>query len=73
MQNVNRRKRAEFERRVYRTLTEILNDPEVMPNADCDDLVVSADENGRALPQTGDIGGGLRYLSGDIRACRIYC
>jgi hypothetical protein len=35
------RKRQNYRRRVVAALTGILNDPEVMPNADCDDLVVS--------------------------------
>ena len=41
MENINHRKRAAFERRVHVALTEILNDPEVMPNADCRELLVT--------------------------------
>lgn len=41
MANINERKRAEHGRRVLAALQEILNDPAVMPNADCEDLVVS--------------------------------
>ena len=40
MGNVNVRKRAEHRRRVQETLGAILNDPAVMPNVDCPDLVV---------------------------------
>jgi hypothetical protein len=40
MANINERKRAAH-RRVQAALQEILNDPAVMPNADCPDLVVS--------------------------------
>lgn len=35
------RKRANYRRRVLVALTDILNDPDVMPNADCGDLLVS--------------------------------
>jgi hypothetical protein len=41
MANSNTRKRAAHRRRVQAALQEILNDPAVMPNADCPDLVVS--------------------------------
>ncbi len=41
MENVNHRKRSAHRRRVQAVLQEILNDPGVMPNADCPDLVVS--------------------------------
>lgn len=41
MTNINARKRAAHRRRVRAALQQILNDPEVMPNADCPDLVVS--------------------------------
>jgi hypothetical protein len=41
MWNINERKRAAHRRRVHEALREILNDPSVMPNADCGDLVVS--------------------------------
>src|SRR5437867_11220964 len=41
MANINHRKRAAHRRRVQAALQEILNDPAVMPNADCGDLVVS--------------------------------
>ncbi len=41
MANINDRKRAAHRRRVQAALQEILNDPTVMPNADCPDLVVS--------------------------------
>jgi hypothetical protein len=41
MANINHRKRAVHRRRVQAALQEILNDPTVMPNADCPDLVVS--------------------------------
>jgi hypothetical protein len=41
MANINTRKRAAHRRRVQAALQEILNDPAVMPNADCLDLVVS--------------------------------
>ncbi len=41
MANINHRKRAAHRRRVQAALQEILNDPAVMPNADCPDLVVS--------------------------------
>lgn len=37
----NARKRTEYERRVREVLTAILNDLEVMPNADAPDLVVT--------------------------------
>lgn len=38
---INIRKRAAHRRRVQAALQEILNDPAVMPNRDCPDLVVS--------------------------------
>jgi hypothetical protein len=41
MTNINHRKRAAHRRRVQAALQRILNDPTVMPNADCPDLVVS--------------------------------
>jgi hypothetical protein len=41
MSNINVRKRAAHRRRVQAALQQILNDPAVMPNADCRDLVVS--------------------------------
>jgi hypothetical protein len=41
MREANNRKRAEHRRRVATALREILNDPSVMPNADCPDLVVN--------------------------------
>ena len=41
MANINHRKRAAHRRRVQAALQQILNDPGVMPNADCPDLVVS--------------------------------
>jgi hypothetical protein len=41
MQNINIRKRAAHRRWVQTALQQILNDPAVMPNADCSDLVVS--------------------------------
>jgi hypothetical protein len=41
MSNINIRKRAAHRRRVQRALQEILNDPAVMPNADCRDVLVS--------------------------------
>ena len=41
MANINTRKRAAHRRRVQAALQDILNDPGVMPNADCRDLVVS--------------------------------
>ncbi len=37
----NEAKRAAHQRRVQAALTDIFNDPTVMPNADCEDLVVS--------------------------------
>ena len=41
MTNVNVGKRAAHGRRVCAAVHEILNDPAVMPNADCPDLLVS--------------------------------
>jgi hypothetical protein len=41
MANINNRKRAAHRRRVQGPLQQILNDPVVMPNADCLDVVVS--------------------------------
>ena len=41
MTHINERKRAAHRRRVQAALQEILNDPAVMPNADCADSVVS--------------------------------
>jgi hypothetical protein len=51
MANSNTRKRAAHRRRVQVALQEILNDPAVMPNADCADLIVSVSrvEFGRAV------------------------
>lgn len=51
MGNINHRKRAAHRRQVLAALQEILNDPAVMPNADCSDLVVSVSrvEFGRAV------------------------
>ena len=48
---INERKRAAHRRRVQSALTAILNDPAVMPNADCPDLVVSVNrvEFGRTV------------------------
>lgn len=41
MANINTRKRAAHRRKVRAALQQILNDPAIMPNADCPDLVVS--------------------------------
>jgi hypothetical protein len=41
MANINTRKRMAHRRKVQAALQQILNDPEVMPNADCPDIVVS--------------------------------
>jgi hypothetical protein len=41
MANINGPKRAAHRRRVQAALQQILNDPGVMPNADCPDLVAS--------------------------------
>jgi hypothetical protein len=41
MTDSNLRKRAAHRRRVQAALQQILNDPQVMPNVDCEDLVVS--------------------------------
>ena len=41
MPRINVRKRAAHRRRVQAALQAVLNDPDVMPNADCPDLVVS--------------------------------
>jgi hypothetical protein len=41
MANINHRKRAAHRRQVQTALQQILNDPAVMPNACCPDLVVS--------------------------------
>lgn len=41
MANINDRKRTAHRRLVQAALQQILNDPTVMPNADCCDLVVS--------------------------------
>jgi hypothetical protein len=41
MANINHRKRVAHRRRVQSALQQILNDPAIMPNADCQDLVVS--------------------------------
>lgn len=51
MGNVNVRKRAAHRRRVQEALGTILNDPSVMPNIDCPDLlvVVSQVEFGRTV------------------------
>lgn len=53
MANVNPSKRAAHRRRVQAALQAILNDPAVMPNADCADLVVSVSrvEFGRTVAQ----------------------
>ncbi|WP_020474744.1 hypothetical protein [Zavarzinella formosa] len=40
MSNINIRKRAEHRRQVQEVLGGILNDPAVMPNVDCADLIV---------------------------------
>jgi hypothetical protein len=51
MANINTRKRAAHRQKVQAALQQILNDPAVMPNADCTDLVVSVSqvEFGRAV------------------------
>ena len=41
MANIDKRKRAVHRRNVQAALQEILNDPKVMPNSDCPDLIVS--------------------------------
>jgi hypothetical protein len=41
VENINFRKRAVHRRKVMAALQQILNDPGVMPNADCPDLIVS--------------------------------
>jgi hypothetical protein len=41
MANINHRKRSAHRRRVQTVLQQILNDPGIMPNADCRDVVVS--------------------------------
>jgi len=41
MENIHHRQRSAYERRVRQALTAILNDPDVMPNSDCRELVVS--------------------------------
>jgi hypothetical protein len=41
MTNINHRKRTAHRRRVQAALQQILNDPTIMPNADCPDLVAS--------------------------------
>ena len=41
MANINHRKRSAHRRRVQAALQQILNDPGVMPNADCRDILVS--------------------------------
>jgi len=38
--NINVRKRSQHRRRVQAALSEILNDPSVMPNVDCPNLVI---------------------------------
>ena len=38
---INNNKRESYRRRVHEVLQQILNDPFVMPNVDCADLVVS--------------------------------
>ena len=50
---IHERKRAAHRRRVHEALQEILNDPSVMPNADCTDLVVSVSrvEFGRTVAE----------------------
>jgi hypothetical protein len=63
MTNINHRKRAAHRRRVQAALQEILNDPAVMPNADCADLVVSVSrvEFGRTVREIYiDVRGELR-------------
>jgi hypothetical protein len=51
MANINVRKRAAHRQRVQAALSAILNDPAVMPNVDCPDLlvVVSQVEFGRTV------------------------
>jgi hypothetical protein len=44
MGNVVHQKRAEYRKRVMTALREILNDPHLMPNVDCPDLVVNVSE-----------------------------
>ena len=44
MANVHRQKRAEYRKRVMVALHDLLNDPNVMPNFDCPDLVVNVCE-----------------------------
>jgi ribosome-binding factor A len=44
MGNVANQKRAEYRKSVIAALHQILNDPSVMPNADCPDLVVNVCE-----------------------------
>jgi hypothetical protein len=39
--NINTQKRGAHRRRVQAALQEILNDPTIMPNVDCPDLIVS--------------------------------
>jgi ribosome-binding factor A len=53
MENNNLRKRAAHRRQVQAALQKILNDPSIMPNADCRDLVVSVSrvEFGRTVRQ----------------------
>jgi hypothetical protein len=43
MRDSRTRKRAEHRRGVMAALRDILNDPAVMPNADCPDLVVNVE------------------------------
>jgi hypothetical protein len=69
MANINTRKRAAYRRRVQAALQAILNDPAVMPNASCPDLVVSVSrvEFGRTVREIFiDVVGRWR-LSGDQR------
>ena len=40
MSNINVRKRIRYRRKLFELLQDVLNDPNVMPNADCGDLVV---------------------------------
>jgi hypothetical protein len=69
MGNINIRKRAEHRRRVHSTLQNILNDPAIMPNADCSDLVVSVSqvEFGRTVREIFIDVFGQRRLSYDQR------
>jgi hypothetical protein len=74
MANINHRKRANHRRRVQAALHEILNDPAVMPTADCPDLVVSVSrvEFGRTVREIFIDVRGLPRRSGDQDAHRRY-